>query len=653
MKRLLLLAVVFVGITSCVSEHNEWGGENLSSENVGYLSFGESGIQVFVEQEEGEGDVEHRASSSHTPVTRAGVDTSNYTVQILKSDGSQAVREFKLGEFTSLENYRGAGYTNDGRHEGLESGGLELPVGTYTVRVFSAEAENTSDTPEYEGMTSVTLKKGEVTTANVTCSLSSVKVTVTFDSILADVIDPANTRVEASLDEEGVPESERSTFTWSYTDKASLTKSHDNVTATYLKPQNPKKDTGSPMNIYLTTIYGGTDAAGTGSQINAQKLPVGNVKAGEWRKVKIKLDHGTDGMVFFNVTVETWVNNEGIDVTQAVYAVSLGEVEIPDVTDAPIIETPVGGLDLLQALTLSEDMFDATSGAYKGNASMTVKTKQPIKALYLSATSDSEGLPDLISFMGLDAVSTEGSYNGLNLAGTLSAGVKALVNTWGFPTANITSQTEVTFSIAGLLAQLQSEPTYAGSHSFSLTIVDDKENNATYTLQVTSGEEPETSVVWPEKDMSTRYLMTDDLEMVLNIYARGGIKHLWVEIGDEMKTVVESVGIPAKFDLINPGYMILTTKDSEGNDIPDLNDDGSYKYNESSSVGDFLTSLPTPIPIGNDVLGQKKMEFDITGFKSLLGGFSDLTADFKVKVVDSEGGEAEGAILIQTPKLEY
>ena len=615
MKKLLLLAAVVIGLSACVSEDTDWGGQTPASENVGYLSFGDDSIQVFVEHEEGESDASHKSSTAFAPTTRA-VDQdvlNDYTVQIIQ-DG-EVKQTFEYGDWNNSQvvtNYK----ENHSIDENHTVTGIELPVGTYTVRVFSAETQNVNDTPEYEGSTEVTLTKGTVSHANVTCHLSSVKVTVTFDSILADVIDPTATSVMARLDEEGVDS--RSAYTWSgYVNKEALTKGHDAVTATYLKPQAPT-ESGSMLNIYLTTIYGGTEDAGTGSQINNQKLQVGNVKAGEWRKVTVKLENGTAGTVYFVVTVETWVANEQIDMTQAVYAAMLGEAEIPDVTDAPVLETPVGGLDLTQALTLTEDMF--TNGAYQGDASMTIKTKQPIKALYLSATSDSEGLPELISFMGLDAVAVEGGFAGLDLAGTMNAGVKALINTWGFPTANIAGQTELTFNIAGLLSQLQAEPTYTGNHSFSLTIVDAKENNATYTLNVTSGEVIDPNIVWEGYNINQRYTVDEGIKIKIIMTASAGIKNVIVTIEGKLAEPdgLNKIGMPNSFDLIDPGYMI----DPETLEPTD------------EHLGPILEGMG--FPVGDDVYGSMELSFDITSFMSMMGSFKG-NNDFVVTLTDLNG----------------
>lgn len=613
--------VAFVGVTACVSEDFGSTDPVPSSENVGYLSLGGNGIEVFFDQEVGEGDVSPQTATNQKSGTRAETEEqlANYTVQIIK--GAEVIQSFRYGDWNNSQvvtNYK-ENHQIDATHTVT---GIELPVGTYTIRVFSAETPNESDTPQYEGKTEVTLKKGTATQASVVCKLSSVKVTVTFDSILADVIDPAHTSVMARLDEAGAETP--SAYTWSgYTDKSSLVKSHAEVVPTYLKPQAPTYDNtgaleGSPLNIYLTTIYGGTQAAGTGSQINAQRLPVvDNAKAGEWRKVTIKLENGTNGTVFFVVNVETWVYNQQINVSQTKYAanIPLKEAEIPDVTDAPVIETPVGGLSFEESLTLTEDMF--VNGAYQGDASMTVKTKQPIKALYLSATSDSEGLPELLTYLGLDATASaaaKSGYAGLNLVGSMNAATKSILSTWGFPTSSIEGQTEVSFNIAGLLKQLQEDESFIGNHSFSLTIVDEKENNATYTLQITSGI-IETDIVWVGEDISKRYdIYTgggDPTQMKIKVTAASGIKSLRVAITGPLADVVSDVGLSASFDLVNP-----------------VNDEGE----------DMSASLAgLKFPVGDNVRDKKVISFDITGFKELMG-MADVSGEnnFKITLIEND-----------------
>lgn len=635
MKKLLLIAAVMFAFSACVNEDTDWNGvQQTGSEEVGYLYFGEGGLQVAVDQEVGDGDVEPRAASRSSLTRASEAADGSYTIQIFDATGKR-VHEFPYSELQSK-------YTTDDI-EGNSVTGIKLPVGKYTIKAFSAPTPNYSATPQYEATKQITLIKGTQSNVELVCKLSSVKVTVTFDPIMADVIEATRTSVLVRLDEEGIEESNRSQYTYEgYADKAALTKGHDAVTPIYLRPQAPSEEGNSPLNLYLTTLYGKQlDAQGNvlqeGTQISLQKLFVANACAGEWRKVTIKLDHGTDGTVYFEVEVETWVYNELIDVTQSTYAVSgtIVEDEIPDVTDAPKIEW-VGG-NIAEPLTLEEDMFE--NGTYKGNVNIMVSTKQPIKKIFLAATSDNSSLNN--SFVDMGMVVAADSH-GLDLT-TVTGTTEIVLNSWGFPVgASIVGVKELLFDLAGLMTSLQKS--YQGNHTFSLTVVDEKNNTSTTTLSVTSGVEPETSVIWPDHDMNDRYLMDDELKMNLEIYAKGGAKNLFVEIGGTLGPEVEKVGIPLTFDLTNPGKLVKVEKNQVCK-----NDDGTYIYTDE----DLATVLERfGFPTGEKVIGKKKLPFDISGFKSMLGIFPGYTADFNVRVVDNNGGEATGSIKIEVPGSE-
>ena len=633
MKKLLLMAAVMFAFTACVNEDIDFGGvQSMDSENVGYLYFGEGGLKVAVDQEVGTGDVKPSASARPSLTRASETADGSYIIQIFDAAGENKLQEFTYGELQSK-------YTTDDI-EGTSVTGIKLPVGKYTIKAFSAPTPNCSDTPQYEAVKQVTLTKARQTNVELVCKLSSVKVTVTFDPIMAEVIEANQTSVLVRLDEDGIEEADRSQYTYTnYADKAALSLGHDAVTPVYLKPQAPSQEGNSPLNLYLTTIYGKqVDAQGNvlqaGAQITLQKLFVANACAGEWRKVTIKLDHGTEGTVYFEVEVETWLYNDLIDVTQTTYAVSgtLVEEEIPDVTDAPTVEW-VGG-DIAEPLTLVEEMFE--NGVYKGNVNILVSTKQPIKNIFLAATSDNSSLNGSFADMGM--VATDDSY-GLDL-GSVMGTAEIVLNSWGFPVGStIVGGKELSFDLAGLMTSLQKS--YQGTHTFSMTVVDEKNNSSTTSFTITSGVEPETSVAWPDHDMDVRYLMDEQLKMNLDIYARGGVKNLYVEIGGGLGPEVEKVGIPLTFDLTNPGKLVKV----EGNQAC-KNDDGSYIFTDE----DLATVLQTfGFPTGDDVKGKKKLPFDISGFKSMLSVFSGTTADFNVRVVDNNGGEATGSIKIQVP----
>jgi hypothetical protein len=78
-----------------------------------------------------------------------------------------------------------------------------------------------------------------------------------------------------------------------------------------------------------------------------------------------------------------------------------------------------------------------------------------------------------------------------------------------------------------------------------------------------------------------------------------------------------------------------------------VNDDGSYVYDTEISLSNVLTELG--IPVGDAVKGKEVFEFDISGFKSMLSVFGGNNADFNVRVVNKDGAEATGSMLIKIP----
>jgi hypothetical protein len=81
-------------------------------------------------------------------------------------------------------------------------GDIALSVGTYTIQVSSAGFDNNSgfDKPYYKGSSQVTIEANKSVTAEVTCKLANVKVSVVFDQSFKDVFKTATVTVGAISD---------------------------------------------------------------------------------------------------------------------------------------------------------------------------------------------------------------------------------------------------------------------------------------------------------------------------------------------------------------------------------------------------------------------------------------------------------------------
>lgn len=81
-------------------------------------------------------------------------------------------------------------------------GQMELPVGTYTIKVSSAGFDNNSgfDKPYYAGSEEVTIVKDRESTPEIVCTLANVKVSVIFDDTFKNAFASAQVMVGAKSD---------------------------------------------------------------------------------------------------------------------------------------------------------------------------------------------------------------------------------------------------------------------------------------------------------------------------------------------------------------------------------------------------------------------------------------------------------------------
>ena len=77
------MAAVMFAFTACINEDTGWGGvQQMGAEEVGYLYFGEGGLQVAVDQEVGAGDVEPGAAARPSLTRASEAADGSYTEPI-------------------------------------------------------------------------------------------------------------------------------------------------------------------------------------------------------------------------------------------------------------------------------------------------------------------------------------------------------------------------------------------------------------------------------------------------------------------------------------------------------------------------------------------------------------------------------------------
>lgn len=593
MKRLMFIVAATLCMVACNDEKIDWGTQGNLQDGVGYIAFAEGGLSVNVDNESAAGDVEPKATRA---ITEAGDD---YMVEIWNQAG-EMVTSFKYGQ-------REANYTTSPYDSSRK--GIAVAAGTYTVKAYSAETPKESNTPNYAGEAVVEVGKEQVANAEVVCTLSSVKVSVRFDPILASLITDA-TQSRVVLGSQNVSE-------YTFTGRPVTPAAEDSAVLEGLSKMAWDAEGGSrylrpnedvnPLTLYLTTTY-------NGSAIKDQALNVvNNAKPGEWRKITVKLENGDSGTIYVNVEVQTWVNGEEVDCDVTKVALNMSEAAIPDDSDAPDFKWL--DHDFSQPFTITDAMFNS-AGAYTEGAAFEVKTKSEITSFSLALSTTNSDLSAAAAEIGLSA------NNGLELAASMSTVAKMVLGNWGFPTANVAGATEVAFDLSAMMKDLHTN--YAGTHSFTMTVADKNGSSTTVVLNITSGLVVDPNIQWVGYDIDKRYDIRagDSTTMEILVTAKSGIKNLVVTIEGPLSDngLLTEVGMPSSFDLVNPG---LNLKGGE--------------------LADNLNGLG--FPTGDAVKDQTSISFDITNFKSMLVVAPGET-NFKLTVTDNEGNTIEKSMMI-------
>ena len=554
---------------SCVKETSRFEGEGggIDMQNSGYLSFSDLIVTVEDRTENVGQNPEAYA------VTRAGnTDLDTYSVVIMNANG----------DLMDVVDKNGTTCTQFKYCDRPEL--IELPTGIYTLSVFSGETpesawEGEEGTPTYGASQRFTITKGETTLMQeMVCHLLSVKVSVAYkDTLIATMSE--NTQAELVLGE-----------------NTSLTfEGKEPALAGYLKPDADRKN---PLVLYLTTTF-------NGKQIDRQPLSVtSDAKAGEWRKITVGLQHAEDGTLIINAEIETWVPNEEVVIDTRTIA-AFCEERIPDENgpDAPKLEWP--GHSLEETFKLTPDLFDE-NGYFNQSCDFTITTKEPMASLVIAIETDNAAFQSVLDA----ALLTEPKDMFLLKEGELP---RLTLRSWGFPALNL-NVTERTFPLDALMKILSD---YEGTHTFTMTIVDEAGHKSTYTLTIevsAGGSEPR--IVWVGQDITQRHDAVEGLEVNIRIAAPQGVKSLLVTISGALD--LDGM-LPATFDLADP---------------------------EAAKEGLSETLREFGFPVGEEVVGQKSISFDISSFIPLMSTFQGDT-DFTLTVTDMEGQTATEAVMIR------
>lgn len=542
---IIALSAVAAMSTACDKDKAKYNvGPDGDKDNIGYLSIG--GLEATVMT-----DTENISSGTAASATRAGApDIDTFTVTVTDAAG-QTVAEFLYGERPSSP--------------------IELPGGVYTVAMSSGTMPAVDwEAPVYGASREVVVTRKQITTVDdIVCKLANVKVTVDYSADLIEQLDADNTSMTVSLR----PNS--TAFAMGET------------RAAYFTPTQAS----NTLHLALSCRYKGQD----GNIDMTADIP--GVKASQWRKINVVIQHSSDGTAYIGVTCDTWTYDEEIVFDTASY---MCETVISDDDDLPVIIWPDHNLD--EAFALTDDMFDS-EGAFTGSINIDITAKSALTSLKVALTSDNaEFLSEYTSMIPAteDLCSPTASKSILQLLGypTLTAGQ---------------SSARIRFGAQAALMH-----TYQGTHTYTITATDDKGRTTSAALTVKAGNGSGSSIVWVGHDITKAEEITDDLQVGIRITIPAGIKEFYVDIISDVLTpdALVGVGLTDHLDLIEPG---------------------EYKS--------ALEGLG--FPTGDDVYGKTLIDentLNISSFMSMLKVLGSGNTNFKLTVIDSDGQPCVGTI---------
>lgn len=540
-KVLSLVMVVALGLGSCSKDKVDYstGKNGADMENKGYLVLG--GMDVSVLE-----DTENIGSTTRGE----GIDINNFDVVIANAAG-ETVTSFKYGERPT-------------EPIALDGGIYKLTIVSDTM--VGAEWER----PIYGAESEIIItRKQRTEVKDIVCKLRNIKVSVSYAADIKAQLNPEFTTMTIALDGN------------------SLEYGINEERGGYFAPVAVENTL--QLTFKCRYVDGDKDIVMTNE--------ISGVKAAQWRKINVVVQHAADGTANIGINCDTWTYDEEILFDTAAY---LFEEVLVDDTDMPVINFE--GHDMEQPFELTDEMFDA-DGNFKKNINVDVTAKAPIKSIVVKVSSDNaEFTAAYDDVMPLECDICDGTVS------------NTFLKLMGYPTdAKGALATRLKFG-----AQADMLRTYEGTHSFEITVEDENGGKTTATLTVKYGQNVAPSIVWVGYDIDKRQTYVSGMTCDLVVKSALTIADFRVKIISNTLTPEElaGVGLAAEFSLVN-----------------------DTQYFESLGGLGF--------PTGDAVYGKSEVNLSITNFLSILSMLGAGDHDFEMSVTDMEGNVTTKTVMFR------
>lgn len=546
-KFLSLTAILAMVLCSCNKDNPNYATNGPEGkENMGYLALGGLNASVMVETE----NTDSSENVADALATRA-VDINTFNVVVSDATGAK-VAEYRYNE--------------------LPEEPIELYAGTYTVSLSSGEMTSGAEfeQPIYAAEKEVIITRKQTTTvSDIVCKLSNIKVTVAYSADILEQLDTDYSTMSVALGE------------------SALSYVIDEVRAGYFKAVEAE----NTLDLTFTCRYKGSEK----DIIMTNKIE--HVKAAQWRKINVVIQHAADGTATIGIVCDTWTYDEEITFDTSA---SLMEEVLVDDTDLP--EIIWEGHNLEEIFELTDDMFDA-DGNFTSSINIDITSKSAIQSIVVKASSDNADFTAAYSEI-------------LPLESDICAGEvsNAILKMMGYPTdAKGATSTRIKFA-----SQAEMLKSYEGTHSFEITVTDANGGKSVATLSIQYGQNVAPRIVWVGYNIDERQTYATGMTCDLNVTAPLGIADFKVKIISETLTPEElaGVGLAGEFSLVN---------------------DSQY-FESLKNLG---------FPVGDEVVGKTELQLSITNFLSVLNMLGAGEHDFEMSVTDAEGNTTTKTVMMR------
>lgn len=390
-----------------------------------------------------------------TPSTKAEstsltdeLDVNTYKVEIVDNATEAVVRSF--ASYAKLK----------------EALPLVVPVGNYKIVAKSGVLQDASRTPYFEGSSSIEVKQGMESKAEVLCKSATVKVSLNVsDEFLSMFADDYVFTVSNGIG--GVIYVKKE-------DLGSIYLSIPNgATSIKIVAKVTEKETGRDIETIYTVTKPDEEGLEGGDSFNVTVKPVEEGEDPEDPEVT-----PSDPKLGIQLDIDLTMDETGITVKVPTELIEESKPEEPDQPTDPDQPT-VDGPEIIGA----DEVVEVDASGDTPTVQLTIKASAGIKNLYVTIDSQSEAFMEIINGMGLGE--TFDLVNPGDLEEILGGdGVDQGGDGLGLidPSDPIEGKQEFVFDISGFMTMLPAFGNY--QHYFTIKIVDEKNNTIEKKLTV-------------------------------------------------------------------------------------------------------------------------------------------------------------------------